>query len=161
MIALLLALSCGSSAPPRAEPEAGPEPIGMAECAVCGMVVREQPAPRGQVLHHDGTRAFACSIGDLRALISMPSPHGSVEQTWVEVLPADLGLDQLGKVEYPWLPADQAHYVAGIERPLVMGVPTLSYATAQGAELAAERTGGQRTTWTKLRQTPFHEVPGE
>ena len=45
-------------------------------CTACGMVIREQPAPRGQLLRRDGTREFLCSIDDLVQYLDVPSPLG-------------------------------------------------------------------------------------
>lgn len=156
---LVLVLACGGDAPNQGTAAAQAEDPGLSECAVCGMVVREQPAPRGQVLRRSGVREHACSLGDLRALLAVPSPHGKVEQAWVEVLPADATLDQLGHEPHPWAPAETAHYVAGVERPHVMGAPILSYASAGEADAAAARLGGYRTSWQSLNDTPFAEAP--
>jgi nitrous oxide reductase accessory protein NosL len=56
------------------------------EDAVCGMLVREQSAPRGQVVHRDGTRFFFCSLGDMLVHIGAPFPHGRPQAIFVEVL---------------------------------------------------------------------------
>ncbi len=123
-----------------------PQPIGEAECGACGMIVREQLSPRGQVLHHDGTHVWLCSIGDLVAYLGAPSPHGRVEQVWVEVLPPDFDLANGDSAEQPWLPASSASYVLGISR-MVMGTPALSFASTGDAAAVAQRVNGRVATW--------------
>jgi len=56
------------------------------EDEVCGMLVREQSAPRSQVVHRDGSRFFFCSLSDLLVHLDAPSPHGRADVTFVEVL---------------------------------------------------------------------------
>jgi nitrous oxide reductase accessory protein NosL len=120
------------------------------EGAVCGMIVSDQSAPRGQVVHRDGHRAFLCSIGDLLAYLDVPSPHGAPEAVLVEVM--DPGEDpmetHLG--EHPWLPASEAVYVVGIPRRGIMGKPVLVY---QSEEEAAQIMVG-----TEARALRFAEL---
>lgn len=149
---------CGGDAPDPVE-TAAPAPFDLAECAVCGMVVREQPAPRGQVLRRDGTREHACSLGDLRALAEIPSPHGKAVAAWVEAVPPGVAPDALGTAPLPWLPAEQAWYVAGFERPLVMGVPLLSYAEPDAARTAAQGLRGHVSRWEQVAGASFDQVP--
>ena len=132
-----------------------PDPIGYDECVVCGMVVSEQPPPRGQAIHRDGTHAFACSLGDLRAFLQAPSPLGPPVAVYVEALGDDL--DAQGPL--PWVAAASATYVSGVDRPLVMGVPLLSYADRAAAERAAATHGGTVHDWVSVSATPFSEPP--
>lgn len=154
---LVLVLACGQRS--TSPVEVVPVELGLEECAVCGMVVREQPAPRAQVVHRDGTRAHLCSIGDLRAHLASPSPHGKALGAWVEELPTGTAPDALGTAPRPWLAAEAASYVVGVPRPAVMGEPVLSYATPAQAAEAAATLGGWTTTWAALQATPFHELP--
>lgn len=143
--ALALA-ACGGSETRGAAVDETAQPIGEAECGACGMIVREQLSPRGQVVHHDGTHVWLCSIGDLVAYLGAPSPHGRVEQIWVEVLPADFDLAHGDTAERPWVPAASASYVLGVSR-MVMGTPVLSFASASEATAVAQRVNGRVATW--------------
>lgn len=143
-----LLLACAGGAPVEAPAE--PAEIGLAECAVCGMVVREQPAPRGQLLHRDGTRAHVCSIDELRAAITAPSPHGAVRAAWVEALPAGVPVEELGVAPRPWVRVEAAGFVRGVPRERIMGEPLLSYATPEEAAAEAARLGGQAVGWGAL-----------
>ncbi|MDJ0790239.1 MAG: nitrous oxide reductase accessory protein NosL [Myxococcota bacterium] len=130
---------------PSVEPDAtADEPASLAdqEGAVCGMLVRGQSAPRGQVVHRDGTRLFLCSLGDLLVHVGAPSPHGDVQAIFVEVMdpaedPMETHLD-----EHDWLAADQAFYVVGVVRRGIMGDPVLSYASRSDAEAVARSHPG-------------------
>jgi copper chaperone NosL len=138
-----------------------PTDAGTAECAVCGMVVAEQPSPRGQVVHRDGQHGFFCSLGDLRAYLETPTAAGTPERVWVETLPA--GFDPASRDASPrdWVPADEAIHVVGVDRAGIMGRPILSFADAASAGTAAALPGARMTTWAALRATPFNELPEE
>ena len=132
---------CGKSRDAGSDPK-GPisaEAIGPQECAACGMVVREQPAPRAQLRHRDGTRAFFCSIGDLVQYQQAPSRHGKVTDTFVEVLPVDVDPETPDMKPRPWLPAAKVHYLLGAKRRGIMGPPVLSFATRVDADAARKR----------------------
>ena len=123
------------------------------EDAVCGMLVRMQSAPRGQVVHRDGSRFFFCSLGDMLIHLGAPSPHGRVEAVFVEVMdPAeDPKLSHTG--EHPWMPAADVVFVVGIDRPGIMGAPVLVYANQAEADRAMHgRTGTQRLDMFGLRE---------
>jgi len=121
------------------------------ECAACGMIVREQPAPRAQLVHRDGERAFFCSIGDMVAYRAGPSPHGEVVATYVEVLPADADPALNDPARRPWVEAQTAGFVLGVARHQIMGEPVLVYATHDEAELAATRYGGRAVEPAELQ----------
>jgi copper chaperone NosL len=157
--ALLVFLGCGGGASNEAAaPLVAMEPAG-AECAVCGMVVREQPSPRGQVVHRDGEHAFLCSLGDLRAYVQAPGPRGEPVATFVEALPAGHDLSKTDTAAQPWTAAADAHYLVGFDRPGVMGLPIGSFSSEEGAALAASALSGRQATWNALRTTPFNELP--
>jgi nitrous oxide reductase accessory protein NosL len=108
-----------------------------AEGAVCGMVVSEQPAPRAQVLHRDGTRLFLCGIADLLIHLDARSPHGAPLEIYVEAMQADEDPREIRLGEHEWIRAEDALYRIGDERPpLIMGAPVMVYrdrATAKSA----------------------------
>ena len=111
-------------------------PIEHHEGAVCGMIVRDQSAPRAQVLHRDGTRSFLCSIGDLLAYLQAPSPHGEALAIMVEVMDPDEDPMETHTGPHPWVPAGEATYVLGVRRKGIMGEPVLVYRDRAAAEAA-------------------------
>jgi copper chaperone NosL len=127
-------------------------PIGLAECAACGMVVREQPAPRGQVVHRDGTRAFLCSLGDLAQYLRSPSPHGDVTDVFVEVLTPSSDPAQKDTSEQPWVRAADAVYVVGVAREGVMGRPVLAYRSRADAQKALAHAGGEIRGFDEMKR---------
>jgi copper chaperone NosL len=164
LVVLLLAFLLAACAKSKAEldPHAlSAEPIGGAECAACGMVVREQPAPRGQLVFHDGTRAFACSAADLIQVLAAPSPHGKPTRVFIEVLDPDVPPAQV-KSTTPtrWANAFEAHYVVGVARPGVMGPPVLAYASKNEADRAAAAFGGRAVGWDELERQLLAEEDG-
>ncbi len=113
-------------------------------CAACGMIVREQPAPRAQLVHRDGTRAYFCSISDLLSYLDVPSSHGAPQRIYVEPLDPEAA-DPLAHDtgEHAWIAAEDASYVTHVDRVGVMGVPALTYAERADAERVAERLGAR------------------
>lgn len=156
-MAAALLVSCGGGGKKTIDTRAI-DPGG-ASCGVCGMVVREMPAPRGQVVHADGHREFFCGIGDLRAYVQAPSPHGKIVAVYVETLPDGVDPSKRSTDPRPWTPADQAWFVFGAKRPGVMGLPVLAFADRVGAEKAAKALGTRAVRWADLRDTPFDQVP--
>ena len=152
MAALLLASSgCGEDA----VDEAGrlePAAIGDSECAACGMIVRDQPAPRGQLVHRDGTRVYFCAIADLVTYVAAPSPHGSPRAIYVEIMSSDADPGDRDTRELTWSLVEDAGFVfGGFERP-VMGEPVLTFANMDEARAAARRLDARAVTWAELRE---------
>jgi copper chaperone NosL len=154
VIALLLA-ACTRVAPETVHVE--PLPLGDAACAVCGMVVAEQPVPRGQIAYRDGHHDHFCSLGDLRVAVQSPSPRGKPVAVWVEAAPADVEL--VATAPLPWVAAEGAYFVVGFERPGVMGRPGLAAADPAVAAALAERFGGRVVDWAAVSGTPFATDP--
>lgn len=127
--------------------QASAAPFKGAECGACGMVVREQPAPRGQLVYHDGTRIFFCSVGDLVQYMQSPSPHGSVERVYLEALDPKADPGHPSTAPRPWVGAEKAAFVLGVKRAHIMGEPVLVYASKADARKVAERYGGRLVTW--------------
>lgn len=132
--------------------QASAAPFGGAECGACGMVVREQPAPRGQLVYHDKTRVFFCSVGDLVQYMQSPSPHGRVEKVYVEALDPKADPHQVAKAPRPWIDASQAAFVLGVARGHIMGEPVLVYASKSAAEGVARRYGGTLASWKSVQK---------
>ncbi len=143
LVALVL-LSCG----PTDEGDIGLPHQAVAlddqEDEVCGMLVREQSAPRSQVVHRDGSRFFFCSLADMLVHLSAPSPHGRTESVFVEVMKPEEDPMRTHTGIHPWVPAEDAVYVIGIERRGVMGEPVLVYAGRSEAERAMQGHNGAR-----------------
>ncbi len=121
-------------------------------CSACGMVIREQPAPRGQVIHRDGSREFMCSIDDLVQYLDVPSPSGKPRKIFAEVMPDDHKLDDMDTGPQSWAEAAGVFFVIGIDRGGVMGDPALTYRTKDAAEMAAKNFGGKVVTFDQLRE---------
>jgi nitrous oxide reductase accessory protein NosL len=149
MMFLLFLLACVQSAP-LSEQMKRPVPIATAECEVCGMLVAEQPAPRGQVVYRDGTHAFTCSLQGLFILVSSPNPRGQPVEVYVEKLDPDFDWTQSPVGAFPWVAAEEAVFVAGAQRNMVMGTPLLSYGDVGAASRAAKQLGTSPYRWSEL-----------
>lgn len=127
-------------------------PIEVHEGAVCGMIVRDQSAPRAQVLHRDGTRSFVCSIGDLLAYLQAPSPHGAPSSIMVEVMDPSEAPMESHTEPHPWIEAADAIYVVGIPRRGIMGQPVLVYGDAASAAIVLNGTSGEALSFAELER---------
>lgn len=143
-------LGCGGEEGPGAGATAAPEPIADHDCGACGMIVREQPSPRAQVVHRDGTHVWFCSIADVVAYLGSPSGHGRIEQIWVETLAADADPAADDVADRPWAHASDAAFVLGVERERVMGAAVLAFATRADADAAASRLGARAASWDEV-----------
>ena len=150
LVLVLLAGGCGDA--PGAGGSIGLEPAALAdqEGAVCGMIVRDQSAPRGQVMHRDGERSFLCSIGDLLAYLEAPSPHGAPARVLVEVLQPTQDPAESHTGAHPWITAEEGIYVVGIERKRIMGAPVLVYRDRAAAEQVIAGTSAKILSWDEL-----------
>jgi nitrous oxide reductase accessory protein NosL len=123
------------------------------EDPVCGMLVRNQSAPRGQVHHRDGTDLAFCSLGDLLVHLSAPSRHGEAVRVFVEVMRPDEDPLQSHTGAHPWAPASEVAFVVGVPREGIMGAPVLSYRDAATAAAVAEaHTGAQVLDFEALKR---------
>lgn len=145
-------LGCGESDRPAGVQAPKAVPIEIHEGAVCGMIVRDQSAPRAQVLHRDGTRSFLCSIGDLLAYLQAPSPHGAPSSIMVEVMDPSEAPMESHVERHPWIDAVDAIYVVGIPRRGIMGAPVLVYRDPQSAAVVIEGTTGTALGFDELEQ---------
>jgi len=144
LVALAFASACSETHDPERRAAASPAEIDDQEDPVCGMLTREQPAPRAQVVHRDGERAFPCSIGDLLVALASPSAHGRAADVFVEVLTVDEDPSLASRDAHAWRRAEEATFVVGVARPgvLVMGPPVLVYASREEARAVADRYAG-------------------
>ncbi len=148
--ALAALVGCDDDAPEATAAAAEAVSFEHHECAACGMIVRDQPAPRGQLVHRDGTRVFFCAISDLVTYVGAPSPHGEPSAIWVETLEADATPDRLTTDEQRWSTAQDASFVVGdFSRP-VMGRPVLTFADRSIGASAASRLDGRELSWSEL-----------
>ena len=137
LTAVVLAGCPGGDDPTDSARSHGPGSLEGAEGAVCGMFVSEQPAPRAQVIHRDGTRLFLCGIADLLVHLEARSPHGSPVDIYVEAMEADEDPREIQLGKHEWIRVEDAIFRVGDERPpLIMGEPVMVYRDRTTAENA-------------------------
>lgn len=143
-------IGCGQDAAETVTADTAARAFEADECEVCGMILREQPAPRGQIVHRDGTRFYFCAIADMLAYLDVPSRHGAVVATYAEVMPADATAEDIDVSQRPWRLVEDVTFVfGGLERP-VMGEPMLTFGSAAEGTAAAERLGARAVSWSEL-----------
>ncbi len=155
---VLLLGACGTTTT-SSEVDLAPMDMTDAECAVCGMIVGEQPAPRGQVVYRDGSHLHTCSIADLRALVQAPSSRGTPTGVYVEGLEASFDPTSMDLAPRPWIAVEDAWFVFGATRNMVMGLPVLTYAEEAAATEATTALSGTQAQWEAVFATPFNQAP--
>ncbi len=151
-VSCTLAVGCKGDADASKTVDQTAHQVGDESCGSCGMVVREQSGPRGQVVHRDGTREFFCSVSDMLTYMEAPSRHGRVVSAYVEAMDPAADPKASDMHEHPWIKAEDAGYVLGVDKPRVMGTPVLAYATRAQAQAAAKRHKGEALDWEQLRR---------
>lgn len=111
------------------------------ECHLCGMLIEEQPGPKGQLYERGvaAPRKF-CSTRDLFAYLLDPEHRHRVQSVFVHnmaVTPWDHPDDQA------YVDARQAWFVAGSKRTGGMGPTLASFAERADAQAFADAYGGQ------------------
>ncbi len=142
LLLLVLLVGCGGPAKTADIAPAEPAPFEGRECAVCSMTVADQPSPRGQVAHRDGSHAHFCSVGDLLHYLGTPGPKGAPTDIWVEAMPADLDPAAHDTAPQPWVAPEEAAFTLGKDRR-VMGTPVLSYRKGEAGTLSWSQLKGQ------------------
>ena len=141
VVALVL-LSCSGTSDQVDTQNFAAVALDNASCASCGMVVREQPSPRGQAIHRDGTRVFFCSLADMIHYTAAPSPHGKVKHLYVEESDHQKDPLQHQFERLPWIDAKQSWFVVGVPRQGIMGKPLMSYRDEVVAKAVATQFSG-------------------
>lgn len=149
--ATLTIASCGADSDSVESVPAAVDPA-LDGCTLCGMVVREQLAPRAQVVHRDGERAHLCAISELGPYLTAPSPHGRPVAIWVERLSPEDGPGASSVEPHPWITAETAFYVVDGPKRAVMGESILVYSTREEAAGVASAAGGTVLAWSDLRE---------
>jgi nitrous oxide reductase accessory protein NosL len=144
--------SCGPSEDAGETVSLVPVAIDDQEGAVCGMLVRDQSAPRAQVIHPDGERSFLCSIGDLLAYLEVPSPSGEPLEVLVEVMEPEEDPLVSHPDPHPWMSAGEAAFVLGIHRRGIMGEPVLVYIDVETAEQVTAGTSARVVDFAELQR---------
>lgn len=119
-------------------------PVAIAEgdeCHLCGMIIQEQPGPKGQ-LYLRGTEAPLkfCSTRDMFAFLLQPEHRHRIAQAYVHDVAA-------GSWAVPgadaFVPAQEAWYVVGHGRQGGMGHTLASFRQRADAESFSARYGGE------------------
>lgn len=151
-VLVLSIAACGPAEEAGESVSVAPVAIDDQEGAVCGMLVRDQSAPRAQVIHRDGERSFLCSIGDLLAYLEVPSPSGEALEVLVEVMEPDEDPLASHPEPHPWMRAADAVYVIGIPRRGIMGEPVLVYVDIETAEQVTAGTSARIVDFAELQR---------
>ncbi|MCP3674239.1 MAG: hypothetical protein GY829_07190 [Gammaproteobacteria bacterium] len=131
------------------------------ECAICGMYIANQPAPRAQILHRNGEHAFFCSIGDMLTYHQIPSPLGKPVKIWVETLDKETNPLISDIEQHQWTDHKNASYLTKINRRMVMGYPVVALQSKSDSIQMQKEYGGELSTWDSLVKQHRESMTGQ
>ena len=135
-VAALLLMSACSHAIPQAVAQ---EPSNDTACALDGMMLKDFPGPKAQILYVEGKPDFFCDLMELFSTTLMPEQKRQIAAMFVQ----DMGKTDWDHPSAHWIAAKTAVYVVGSKKLGSMGPTFGSFANAQDAEIFAKKEGGK------------------
>lgn len=126
------------------------------ECHLCGMVISEQPGPKGELYERGASapRKF-CSTRDLFAYLLDPERSHRIETVYVHdmaVTPWDHPDDET------FIDAREAWFVAGSDRPGSMGATLGSFSRRDHAQAFVDTYGGRLYRFEEIDLALISEI---
>jgi copper chaperone NosL len=134
ILALLLA-ACGR----EIQTASALEPNGDTACAVDGMLLKDFPGPKAQIIYAEGKPDFFCDLMDLFSMVLSPEQKRKVAAVFVQ----DMGKTDWDHPQGNWIDAKTAIYVAGSKKPGSMGMTFGSFSKMQDAQSFVKAEGGK------------------
>ncbi len=119
--------------------QSGPqEPAADTACALDGMVLKDFPGPKAQVLYAEGKPDFYCDLMELFAMVLAPEQKRAVAGVFVQ----DMGKADWASPSGHWIAAKTALYVVGSRKAGSMGATFASFADKLDAAAFVKAEGG-------------------
>jgi copper chaperone NosL len=115
------------------------EPSDDTACAVDGMLLKDFPGPKAQIIYAEGKPDFFCDLMDLFSMMLSPEQKRKVAAAFVQ----DMGKTDWDHPRGNWIDARTAIYVAGSKKPGSMGRTFGSFSNLQDAEAFMKTEGGR------------------
>jgi len=141
VLPLMLLLAACSKAPETSavQPAVAIEPAD--ECHLCGMIIEEQPGPKGQLyLRGDSAARKFCSVAEMFAFLLQPEHRERVNAAYVHDVAAGTWS---APNDEAFVPAREAWYVLGHDQAGSMGHALASFRDKSAAEAFAQQHGGK------------------
>jgi copper chaperone NosL len=115
------------------------EPADDTACALDGMLLKDFPGPKAQILYAEGKPDFFCDLMDLFATVLAPEQKRHVAAMFVQ----DMGKTDWDHPQGNWIDAKTALYVVGSKKAGSMGPTFGSFSDRQDAEAFMNKEGGR------------------
>lgn len=115
------------------------DPASGEQCQLDGMVLRDYPGPKGQILYADGSIEYFCDTIELLSLYLAPEQVRKVAGVYTQ----DMAKTDWDAPAGHWIDASKAFYVQGSSRTGSMGPTFASFSTRADAEKFAGEFGGK------------------
>jgi len=149
VLSLLLPLAACDRGGQAQQLSIAPVPIGPDdECAVCGMTIRAQPGPKGQLFLTGQARPVKfCSTVDMFAFALQPEHRGRIAAVYVHDM---AGAAWDAPADERFVPAREAWFVAGGQQHGAMGRTLASFHRRADAEAFGAERGGRPLAYDEV-----------
>lgn len=159
LLPLLLLLAACSDGPERAVAQ-NPVPIEPGdECHLCGMIIDEQPGPKGELYVRGDTAARKfCSVAEMFTFLLQPEHRERIGAAYVHDVAAG---SWAAPNDDAFVPAREAWYVLGHHQASSMGHALASFRQRTDAEAFVEAHGGRLLSFEQIDLTMLTAAHGQ
>jgi len=148
---LLLALLLFSGCSEKSNTQASYSPKDLTGDEVCmldGMILRDHPGPKGQIIFKNGEPHFFCDTKGLISTLYDPNYKVKIKQAFVQ----DFGNREWGSYKDNWIDVKQAFFVMDSSRFGAMGPTLATFASRTDADNFAKEFGGSVLAFSELNE---------
>jgi copper chaperone NosL len=142
-LSLLALLAACSDA---ARTVAARDPADDAACALDGMVLKDFPGPKAQIVYQDGQIAVFCSLTELFEVLYSGESKRAIQALYVQ----DMGQADWQQPRGHWIDARKALFVVGSRKMGAMGPTFGAFAQQQDAQAFSAREGGRVLQFSEM-----------
>lgn len=107
--------------------------------AVDGMLLKDYPGPKGQIIYSDGKTDFFCDTVEMVSAVLTPEQKRPIAAVFTQ----DMGKTDWRQPVGHWIDARTAFYVVGSKKPGGMGSTFGTFSIEKDAQAFAQKEGGK------------------
>ncbi len=135
-VTLLTSVAACSGKKPETQPI---EPTRSTTCSLDGMLLKDYPGPKGQILYDNGEREFYCDTVELLSIYLRPEQQKRIRALYTQ----DMGKTEWREPHDNWIDATKAYYVRGSDLHGSMGPTFATFSNQSDAEAFIRKHGGK------------------
>lgn len=122
------------------------EPDADTACALDGMILKDYPGPKAQILYAEGKPDFFCDLMELFRVLLMPEQKRQISALYVQ----DMGKTDWAQPVGHWIDAKKAFYVVGSKKAGSMGPTFGTFGNEQDAHTFMQQEGGRILSFDQI-----------